>query len=119
GCSCGSTRGTLRARSTRDSASRSRLNPMAPCTWPGHRRARRGDTCPMAMTGWRYRLCPPPHGNRTMTRLLAALLLLAQPFVAHAQPACPSGESFDQARAVVADLQRIVTPAGVQDLYAE
>ncbi len=55
-----------------------------------------------------------------MTRLLAALLLLTQPFLAHAQPAaCPSGESFDRARAVVADLQRIVTPAGVQDLYAE
>ena len=53
-----------------------------------------------------------------MTRLLAALLL-ALPFLAHAQPACPSGEAFEKARAVVADLQRIVTPAGVQDLYAE
>lgn len=50
-----------------------------------------------------------------MTRLLAALLLLALPVLAHAQPACPSVESFDKARAVVADLQRIVTPAGVQD----
>ena len=54
-----------------------------------------------------------------MTRLLAALLLLALPVLVHAQPACPSGESFDKAHAVVADLQRIVTPDGVQDTYAE
>lgn len=53
-----------------------------------------------------------------MTRLLTTLLL-ALPLFAHAQPACPSGESFDKARGVVADMQRIVTPDGVQDLYAE
>ena len=55
-----------------------------------------------------------------MTRLFTALLLLALPVLAHGQAAsCPSGESFDKARAVVADLQRIVTPNGVQDTYAE
>lgn len=54
-----------------------------------------------------------------MTRLFFSMVLFALPLAAHAQPACPSGESFDKARAVVADLQRIVTPAGVQDTYAE
>ena len=54
-----------------------------------------------------------------MTRRLATLLLLALPLFAHAQPACPSGESFEKARAVVADLQRIVTPDGVQETYAQ
>lgn len=43
--------------------------------------------------------------------LLATLPLLAQ------AGSCPSGESFDKARGVVADLQRIVTPDGVQDTY--
>ena len=39
--------------------------------------------------------------------------------VAFAAPAqeCPGGEGFEQARAVVRDLQRIVTPDGIQEMY--
>ena len=52
-----------------------------------------------------------------MIRSLAALaLLVVVPSVATAAE-CPSGESYDDARAVIADLQRIVTPDGIQETY--
>jgi pimeloyl-ACP methyl ester carboxylesterase len=49
-------------------------------------------------------------------RLLLPVLLLAIPTSAHTRD-CPRGESYDRARAVVSDLQRIVTPTGVQQTY--
>ena len=49
-------------------------------------------------------------------RLLSFLFLAATCPLAAAQT-CPGGESFDKARGVVRDLQRIVTPHGVQDTY--
>jgi pimeloyl-ACP methyl ester carboxylesterase len=54
-----------------------------------------------------------------MFRRLTLMLLLSLPMLAQAQAqACPGGESFEKARGVVRDLQRIVTPGGVQDTYA-
>ncbi|GAB2514729.1 alpha/beta fold hydrolase [Lysobacter humi (ex Lee et al. 2017)] len=50
-------------------------------------------------------------------RLALALALFAAAGSALAAE-CPSGESYDRARAVVQDLQRIVTPDGVDDTYA-
>lgn len=52
-----------------------------------------------------------------MPRAAATLLLLAACLPALAAE-CPSGESYEDARAVVADLQRIVTPDGIDDAYA-
>lgn len=51
-----------------------------------------------------------------MTLRLLLPLLLAFSTGAHAA-ACPGSESYDKARGVVEDLQRIVTPAGVQQTY--
>ncbi|WP_036207117.1 alpha/beta hydrolase [Novilysobacter arseniciresistens] len=47
---------------------------------------------------------------------LVAAALLAIPYVAAAQQ-CPGDEHFRKARGVVEDLQRIVTPDGIQDTY--
>ncbi|HZX80169.1 MAG TPA: alpha/beta hydrolase [Lysobacter sp.] len=47
--------------------------------------------------------------------VLVPLLLAA--FAAPAAE-CPSGESYEKAREVVRDLQRIVTPGGIDDTYA-
>jgi pimeloyl-ACP methyl ester carboxylesterase len=55
-------------------------------------------------------------GTRTI-RPLVILLLLATTLRTHAQD-CPAGESYEAARAVVRDLQRIVAPGGVQEAYA-
>ena len=51
-----------------------------------------------------------------MTPRLLLPLLLVFSTGSHAA-ACPGGESYEKARAVVSDLQRIVTPAGVQQTY--
>lgn len=45
------------------------------------------------------------------------LLLLATLCAPLGAAECPSGESYDKARQVVRDLQRIVTPNGVQETY--
>lgn len=50
-------------------------------------------------------------------RVAAFFLLAALPVLAQAG-SCPAGESFDKARGVVEDLQRITTPDGVQDTYS-
>lgn len=47
---------------------------------------------------------------------LAALLLVAWCPAVNAQ-GCPEGKAYEDAREVVRDLQRIVAPNGVQDLY--
>lgn len=51
-----------------------------------------------------------------MPRRLACAALVALAFGASAAE-CPSGKSYDDARAVVRDLQRIVTPAGIDETY--
>lgn len=51
-------------------------------------------------------------------KVSACLCLLLGAFCLPAAAAeCPSGESFEKARAVVRDLQRIETPDGVQETY--
>lgn len=49
------------------------------------------------------------------SRLFVLLLAVLSPLAA--AQTCPGGESYDRARGVVRDLQRIVTPDGVQDSY--
>lgn len=49
-------------------------------------------------------------------KIVFSLLLGLSAGLASAQD-CPSGESFEKARGVVRDLQRIVTPDGIQDSY--
>src|SRR6187549_2085777 len=58
-------------------------------------------------------------GIRTTTMRTCALVLLALAALCPRVEAqeCPTGESFEQARAVVRDLQRIVAPAGVDESY--
>lgn len=52
-----------------------------------------------------------------MKMVCLVLLLLATQFpLANAQE-CPAGKSYEDARAVVRDLQRIVTPTGVDESY--
>lgn len=51
-----------------------------------------------------------------MLHRLACLALLIVAFDARAAE-CPSGESYERARGVVRDLQRIVTPDGIDDTY--
>jgi pimeloyl-ACP methyl ester carboxylesterase len=46
------------------------------------------------------------------------LLFLAMPGTEAAALACPSGKSYEEARAVVRDLQRIVAPGGVEESFA-
>lgn len=52
-----------------------------------------------------------------MLQRLACIALLAAAFDARAAE-CPSGKSYEDARAVVHDLQRIVTPDGVDESYS-
>lgn len=49
-------------------------------------------------------------------KLLLPALLAMSAFAASAQE-CPDGESHEKARGVVRDLQRIVTPDGIQETY--
>lgn len=51
-------------------------------------------------------------------RWLTTLALLLAATTATAQE-CPSGEAIAKARNVIADLQRIVTPGGIQETYAQ
>src|SRR5690606_1540915 len=48
--------------------------------------------------------------------LLSCFLLLVPMLAATAQE-CPGGKSYEQAREVVRDLQRIVAPDGIQESY--
>lgn len=60
--------------------------------------------------------CNIPKASTAALPLLLGLILLGLCLPAQARD-CPSGESLEAAREVVADLQRIVAPAGIQQSY--
>lgn len=53
-----------------------------------------------------------------MKHLVAAALLVLLPLAAQAQEKCPDRSAYAPARAIIADLGRIVAPEGVQEEYA-